>query len=145
MFCQSCGAALTKGLTYCNRCGARVVSPALTKAQNDNLAQVVCVLAFFSTTATLGGLGIIYFLVRQLLLLGFEQSRIVVVTFFCLLAVVGLAALLLTHMSRALHVFLHPGAGQGPEAADAPELTGRQTAQIEAPRDGRRLATAPSA
>ena len=135
MFCQSCGTALTKGLTYCNRCGARVVSPGLTKAQNDNLAQVVCVLAFFSTTVTLGGLGIVYFLVRQLLLMGFEQSRIVVVTFFCLLAVVGLAALLLTHMSRALNVFLHPGAGQGAEAAETPELTGRQTAQIEAPRE----------
>ena len=131
MFCQSCGTALTKGLTYCSRCGARVASP----AQNDNLAQVVCVLAFFSTVVALGGLGLIYFLVRQLLLLGFEQSRIVVVTFFCLLAVVGLAALLITHMSRALNVFLHPAAGQGTEAADTPEPAGRQTAQIEAPRE----------
>ena len=135
MFCQSCGTALTKGLTYCNRCGARVASSELTKAQNDNLAQVVCVLAFFSTVVTLGGLGILYFLVRQLLMMGFEQSRIVVVTFFCLLAVVGLASLLITHMSRALNVFLHPGAGEAQATDEMPELAGRQTAQIEAPRE----------
>ena len=136
MFCQSCGTALTKGLTYCNRCGARAASPALTpQAKSDKLAEVVYALATFASVVSLGGLAIVYFLVRELLRSGFEQSRIVVVTFFCLLAVVGLAYLLIKQMSRALNVFLHPGALQGPEAAETPELTGRQTAQIEAPRE----------
>lgn len=138
MFCQSCGTALTKGLTYCNRCGARAAPSALTDVQkNDKLAEVVYVLAAFSAGVSLGGLAAVYFLVRELLRAGFEQSRIVVVTFFCLMAVVGLAGLLIKQMSRALNVFLHSGAGAGqePEAADAPELTGRQTAQIEAPRE----------
>ena len=136
MFCQSCGTALTKGLTYCNRCGARAAPSALTDVKKtDKLAEVVYVLATFASVVSLGGLAVVYFLVRELLRSGFEQSRIVVVTFFCLLAVVGLAGLLIKQMSRALGVFLHPGPGQGPEAAETPELTGRQTAQIEAPRE----------
>ena len=139
MFCQACGTALTKGLTYCNRCGARVASTALTQVQkNDKLAEVVYVLAAFASGVSLGGLAVVYFLVRQLVLAGFEQSRIVVVTFFCLLAVVGLAALLIKQMSRTLGVLLHSGAGADDAqatAADAPKLADRQTAQIEAPRE----------
>ncbi|HEX7177797.1 MAG TPA: hypothetical protein VF240_21230 [Pyrinomonadaceae bacterium] len=139
MFCQSCGTALTKGLTYCNRCGARAAPSALTAVQkNDKLAEVVYVLATFSAGVSLGGLAAVYFLIRELLRAGFEQSRIVVVTFFCLLAVVGLAFLLINQMSRALNVFLHSGAGADEgqaTAANAPKLADVQTAQIEAPRE----------
>ena len=138
MFCQSCGTALTKGLTYCNRCGARAASPALAPpAKNDKLAEVVYVLATFASVVGLGGLAIVYFLIRELLRGGFEQSRIVVVTFFCLMAVVGLAALLIKHMSRALSALLHSGTGAGENqaAAEAAESASRQTAQIEAPRE----------
>jgi hypothetical protein len=103
--------------------------------KNDKLAEVVYVLAAFSAGVSLGGLAIVYFLIRELVVAGFEQRRIVVITFFCLLAVVGLASLLINQMSSALRVFLHSGAGEGQATAETPELTGRQTAQIEAPRE----------
>jgi hypothetical protein len=62
-----------------------------------------------------------------------------VMTFFCLMAVVGLASMLARQLSRALGVFLRDGVGEGQAeaaaAATMPELAGRQTAQIEAPRE----------
>lgn len=135
MFCQSCGTQLTKGLVYCNRCGARVAPDASPAAQGppaDKLAELMYVLATFTALVAVGGFVFVYYLAGKLMLLGFEQSRILVTIFFCLAAAVGVSGMLVGQFSRVLTAFLRSGK---PEEARAPELAGRNTAQIEAPRE----------
>lgn len=147
MYCQSCGTQLTKGLTYCNRCGARVGpdSPVAKKTDaataaacppTDKLGEALGWLATATGFTVCGGFALVYFLATRLMGLGFDQSRVLIVTFFCLAAVVGISALLINQLSRVLNAFLRAqSAGNATTDERSPEVVGRDTAQIEAPRE----------
>lgn len=53
MYCQSCGASIAQGLSYCNRCGVSLIK------RESSEAGPVATLATATTIVSLGGLGLI--------------------------------------------------------------------------------------
>ncbi len=68
MYCPSCGAALTQGLSYCNRCGADL-KPSESLVSNSKPSGLGYVIAFgmiMMTGIALGGLALVLILVSEL-------------------------------------------------------------------------------
>lgn len=49
MYCSSCGIAITESLSYCNRCGARIVAPNTDKAAPRDVSPGLLVSAMVAT------------------------------------------------------------------------------------------------
>jgi predicted amidophosphoribosyltransferase len=56
MFCSSCGSAVTPGLSYCNRCGAKLTSKKSAAEKGSNLIES---LVWAMVAVSLGGLGLL--------------------------------------------------------------------------------------
>lgn len=79
MFCQACGAAVSRDLTYCNRCGARLKGEGEGERNGsfDSTVWAIVVLAVSALGIILGGLialkamGLDEWIIRTFMLLGF--------------------------------------------------------------------------
>ena len=92
MYCSTCGSAITQGLTYCNRCGARV------GAKGDEIARPIELypesLIWAIVAVFLGGLGVIIGLMAVMReVVGFELSLIWTVTMVSFMMLLGIEGL----------------------------------------------------
>lgn len=133
MFCSTCGAALTKGLSYCNRCGAKTAlatSPLESSPPHDKLTEIVHMLSVVSGLAVLGGFIFVYLLVTKLLDRLINPSAIIVFMMFSLAAVFGISWLLIRQLSRTLDVYLRTDKKEKQQKLDE-----ARTPQLAAPRE----------
>jgi hypothetical protein len=133
MFCSTCGAALTKGLSYCNRCGAKTTLSTNQLAPSgppDKLAEIVMGLSVISGVVVLGGFFFVYLLVTKLLDRLINPSAIIVFMMFSLAAVFGISWLLIRQLTRTLDVYLRTDKKEKQQKLAAPD-----TPQLAAPRE----------
>jgi hypothetical protein len=104
MFCPSCGAESVHELTYCNRCGANLKSPANSAGvPSTKLVGVAWAISLAVTAVTLAGFGMIFSLARTLIVMGQGVSEGGMALFFCaLLMILIIDGLLIRQLSRAL-------------------------------------------
>lgn len=125
MFCSSCGTAVAQGLSYCNRCGTRLSVP------HRKLADVATHISMATGFVTLGGLFLTFIFAKKLMEMGMAEWALIALVICNLLVISGVAGLLIKQLSRVLSVYLQSSDG----GAKKSEMSARQTAQIEAPRD----------
>lgn len=133
MYCPSCGAPLTAGLSYCNRCGASLKPPEPTApaGRPAGLGWIIWFAVLIMGTP-FPAMIIIFDEVKKLKAAGFTTESVMALAVISLLAVLGGVALLGRMLSPMVKVYLQSGA---PAAPKQQELGGRSTAQIEAPRE----------
>jgi hypothetical protein len=132
MYCSSCGAPVTQGLSYCQRCGANLKpSEALIPAKPTGLVWLVA-FGFAMMGTPIGAVALVSGLIKELLERGIPFRSILPLAIFMLAIVFGAALLLSRLISPLVKAYLQTGA---PAEAKKPELSGRAPAQLEAPRE----------
>ena len=128
MFCPSCGAETSEGLSYCKRCGAKL-GAARGGDSRPKVMGMVWAVSLAVAVITLGGLlAVLGFVIE----FGRDASNMVVGLFALLLLVVfGVDYLLARQLSRLLSFHLH-GGGDGPRGQKVDAAA--PPAQLEAPR-----------
>jgi len=128
MFCPSCGAETSEGLSYCKRCGARLAG-ATAGEPRPRVAGLIWAVAAAIVLITLGGLTVI---LGFLLKVGaFASGAMMVVFGLLLLVVLAVDILLARQLSRLLGFHLH--GSDGARAGQLPPAV-QPSAQLEAPR-----------
>jgi hypothetical protein len=127
MFCPSCGIAVAPGLSFCNRCGSRL------SAAPQKLADVTSYLTMATGFVTLGGLFLTFVFAKKFMDAGMVPWAVMTLGICGLLVTSVIAGLLIKQLSRVLGVYLQSSGNVTKESE--PELGGRQTGQIEAPRE----------
>lgn len=155
MYCSSCGNQVADSLTYCNRCGFRLIeksdnsvlanlSTALQKkltekkeeeSSSKSLTTILQGLMTLTAFVVLGGLGIIIGLVAVLLDKDIPYQEIFKFVVFFLMAVFGLSFLVIHQLSRALNVYLKQQTKESLEESRQSKVEGRSTAQLEEPKE----------
>lgn len=136
MFCPSCGAELTSGLIYCNRCGANLRSPS---NQSETPAKMVGMTWAISTAVvlvTLGGFGLIFALAITIINRGINLSGggMILIAIF-LLVILVIAGLLTRQLSRVLDISELVSGAPPPRSALPTALTDKSIPQISSPRE----------
>jgi hypothetical protein len=110
MFCSTCGAALTRGLSYCNHCGAKVALSTnpleQSSAPPDKLAETVFGLTVISGVVAIAGFIFVFLLVEKLLDRMLSASAVMAFMMISLAAVVGISWLFIRQLLRTLNVYL---------------------------------------
>ncbi|MEW6729850.1 MAG: hypothetical protein AB1489_00810 [Acidobacteriota bacterium] len=110
MYCPSCGTVLSQGLSYCNRCGAKVIShttnPLEQQNKPKNLLEIIQYISIATVIVGLGGLFFTTILAIKLLNKDFAFRHLIVVLILFLLTTFGISAMLLRQLSRVLSVYL---------------------------------------
>ena len=109
MHCSTCGTAITKGASYCSRCGTML--PAQNKAVEaaklaDKLVEVTQYLSAATAVVGVGGLFFVFLLVRELLRFGVVNSGGLALVILSLGTVFGISALLIRQLSRVVAAYL---------------------------------------
>lgn len=155
MFCSSCGNQIADTLTYCNRCGFRLIdksdnsvlanlSTALQKkltekkegeSSSKSLVTILQGLMTLTAIVVLGGFGIIIGLVAILLDKDIPHQEIFKFVVFFLMAVFGISFLVIHQLSRALNVYLKQQTKESLNDSQQAKIEGRSTAQLEEPKE----------
>jgi ABC-type nickel/cobalt efflux system permease component RcnA len=129
MFCPSCGAETSEGLSYCKRCGAK-----LGAARGDDSRPRVAGLVWAVSTAI-----VLVTLVGFTVMLGFivefgrdASNRMIGLVALLLVVVLAVDYLLVRQLSRLLSFHLHGGDGRA--RAEQLRPAAQPSAQLEAPR-----------
>lgn len=133
MYCSSCGAAVTQGLSYCNRCGANLKpsESLIPTGKPVGLAWLVAFgLAMMGTP--IGAVALVSDLIMKLLARGIPFRDLMALAIIMLVMVFGAAVLLSRLLSPLVKAYLQSG---GPVESRKSELSGRTPAQIEAARE----------
>ncbi len=134
MFCSTCGAALTKGLSYCNRCGAKTALSTSPLESNtnppDKLAEVIFMLGVVSGGVIIGGFVFVFLLIEKLLDKALTPSAIMAFMMLSMAAIFAISWLLIRQLSRTLNVYLRTD-----EKEQATKLDAQPAPQLEAPRE----------
>ena len=135
MYCSTCGASVAQSLTYCNRCGAKLTSTthALENYRSRASSEVGGYLAIATGFTAIGGFFLVFMLVRELLKYNVDTGAIFVMTLVALATVLTISALMIRLLARSFEG--GSPARERKDVARSPEITGRSTAQIEAPRE----------
>ena len=134
MYCPSCGTELTSELSYCNRCGANL-KPILPPAALPpaKLVRATWAISVAITLVTLGGFGMVFSVVMELIANGINLSPGgMVLIFFCLLVILAIVGLLVRQLSRVLS--MSQLSGDAP-AAQKPNLEEKPVQQISEARE----------
>lgn len=125
MFCPSCGAEASAGLSYCKRCGARIGA-----SRDDSRPRVAGLVWAVSTAVVLVTLGGFMVILGFVVEFGKNVSNLLIALLgLLLLVVLAVDYLLARQLSRLIGFHLHGGdAPRGVSAASQPP------AQLEAPR-----------
>ena len=124
MFCSSCGTAVTRGLAYCNHCGAK-----LSGGKDDAVAKpaetypeslVWALVAIF----VVGLCGIIGLMAVMKEVVGFSPDIILYITLLCFLPMLVVEGVLIWKLLR------HKSGAK--EAGDAARLKARETKELGA-------------
>ncbi|MGA9994619.1 MAG: hypothetical protein WBP93_04345 [Pyrinomonadaceae bacterium] len=130
MYCSSCGMEVAQELNYCNRCGANLNSPGNLPVQiNQPIKMTMPSIAL--AVIVLGGLGIIFDSVRELVRSGLDPAAVAFITITAILMVFGVSALFIYLWMRLAGVQrqIKPGA-----QTKTPTMSERRTPQqISAP------------
>ena len=134
MYCSSCGAALSEGLSYCNRCGANL-KPSESLAPAGKPEGLIWMIGFGMTLMALPfpAFIIIFGMLKMLKDAGFPLSYLMVLAIIALLTVFGAVLLLGSRVLTPLvKAYLQSGA---PVEQKQPELSARTPTQLEAARE----------
>ncbi|HWN09178.1 MAG TPA: zinc ribbon domain-containing protein [Pyrinomonadaceae bacterium] len=104
MFCASCGAEVTKDLSYCNRCGANLKPLAVpTGVAPTKLVGAAWAISIAVTVVTLAGFGMVFGVVMTLIERGINLSPGgMALVFFALFFIFMIVALLIRQLARVL-------------------------------------------
>jgi hypothetical protein len=133
MYCSSCGAAMTQGLSYCNRCGANLkLSESL--APSTKPAGLIWVITFGIAMMGLPfpAFIVIFALIKELKEAGFPLEYLMVLAAISLLTVFGAVEMLSRFLPPLVKAYLQSGE---PVESKKSELNGRTPAQLEAARE----------
>jgi hypothetical protein len=134
MYCSSCGAAATQGLSYCNRCGANL-QPSESLVRAGKPTGLVWLIGFgLAMMGTpIGGVALVSDLVIRLLAQGVPFKQLMGLAIVMLVMVFGTAVLLTRLLSPLVKAYLQLDA---PVKSTKKELSGRAAAaQLEAPQE----------
>ncbi len=108
MFCSSCGQALSKDLSYCNRCGVELKpSQSIMLTQKPaGLAYVLCFSFLLTVGLTLGGFALVIVLATELLSRGFPQDHATALAVLGLLLILISVGILGRQVSRLVSAYL---------------------------------------
>lgn len=133
MFCSECGSEVSKGLRFCNRCGASLA----TEMQSpQRLLAFIIILSLVVAVVTIAGL--LFFLVLGTEMMGRRDATAATYVFLALvfLTVLGVDALMVRQISGLLTVYLQTGdsrntraSGRGILKASTPELSPPRAAE----------------
>lgn len=104
MYCPSCGTESSPELSYCNRCGANL-KPISNQfgVPPTKLVRAAWAISVAITLVTLGGFGMVFSVVMELIANGINLSPGgMVLIFFCLLVILAIVGLLVRQLSRVL-------------------------------------------
>jgi hypothetical protein len=134
MFCSTCGAALTKGLSYCNRCGAKTALSTSPLESNtsppDKLPEIIFMLGVVSGAVIIGGFIFIFLLIEKLLDKALPPSAIMAFMMMSMAAVFAISWLLIRQFTRTLNIYLRTD-----EKEKSKQLEAQPSPQLEAPRE----------
>ncbi len=104
MYCSSCGAEVTKDLSYCNRCGANLKPLAVpTGVAPPKLVGAAWAISIAVTLVTLLGFGMVFGVVMTLIERGINLSPGgMALVFFALFFIFMIVALLIRQLARVL-------------------------------------------
>ncbi len=134
MFCSTCGNEIKTGLSYCNRCGARVDKIEKSGGDNSSAAYLSMATGFVG----LGGLGLTVGLIAMLLKNGVVIEAVVMLAFAFLSTIFGITFLMIrqiSQMSNAAPPMIKE------KAFEKPQLDSPTTAQLEEARQPARSVT----
>jgi hypothetical protein len=133
MYCSSCGASITPGLSYCNRCGANL-KPSESVVPSSKPAGLAWIVWFgiLMMGTPFPAMIIVFESVRVLKQAGFPIEYAMALAVFSLLMVFGSVVLLSRLLSPMVRAYLRSGE---PVKSKTPELSGPTRAQIEAVRE----------
>ena len=135
MYCPTCGASVAQSLSYCNRCGVKLSSAtnALENCGSSANSEVGGYLAIATGFTAVGGFFLVFMLVRELLKHNVNTSAIFLMTLVALATVLAISALMIRLLARSFGYGSPPNGRK--DDARSPEINGRDTAQIDAPRE----------
>lgn len=114
MFCPSCGAETSEGLSYCKRCGAKL-GAAGKDGSRPKVTGLVWAVSMAVVLVTLVGFAVVLGFIVEF---GRDASNLITVLIALLLAVVlAVDCLLVRQLSRLLGFHLHGGDGARAEKA----------------------------
>lgn len=126
MYCSTCGITIDSQLSYCQRCGSRIVKASDTKQSPTNLKDLTIV----TGVVGLGGLGITLGLIAVLLNFRVDPTVIVILSLAFLCAVFGITFWMTQQTQRIFNASLNAQENL-PEPA---QINSRSAAQLEEPR-----------
>ncbi len=96
MYCQTCGTAVTTGLSYCNRCGAELNSKPAFQKPSDTMPESL-IWAIVGVAVT--GMGIVIALMALMKqMLGIDDTEIILLLSFLSFIPFGIAEIVLVWM-----------------------------------------------
>ena len=100
MYCSNCGGAVTRGLTYCNRCGVKLnadkADPAVRTSDLRSETPIIAGIIFLFVL----GLAALGFLLTIMRAIDFGQAQILAFTSIAFLMLIGLEAVLISRLFR---------------------------------------------
>lgn len=93
MYCSSCGMEVAQELNYCNRCGANLNAPGNLPVQINQQPMKMTMPSIALAVIVLGGLGIIFDSVRELVHSGLNTAAVAFITITAILMIFGVSAL----------------------------------------------------
>jgi hypothetical protein len=127
MYCSSCGAALSEGLSYCNRCGAEVnatrsMVPLRPAPIPDSIVWAI-------VAVSVGGLGVLIALMAVMKHeLNFNEGLIILFSLLSFLLLLGAEAVFIWLVVRAKNL-----ASETPKLIAKRELTTKELGEKQAP------------
>jgi hypothetical protein len=129
MFCPSCGAETSEGLSYCKRCGAKL-GAAAADAPRPRVAGLMWAVLLAIVLLTLGGLAVFLGFIVEF---GRDATPVTLsLVGLLLLVLLAIDYLLARQLSRLISFHLH-GVDTGARGAQLGPA-GQPAAQLEAPR-----------
>ena len=129
MFCPSCGAETSEGLSYCKRCGAKLAGAGAGESR-PRVAGLVWAVSTAIALVTVGGFTAVF---GSLIEVGTGGSNFLMLLLCLILVVVVVVDYLLARqLARLLSFHLHGGDGRARPGQLRPAA--QESAQLEAPR-----------
>lgn len=138
MNCPSCGIVVTEGLSYCNRCGAKLMADTKSLEVSAASGKIITHLSVVTGSIALVGFILAFVLAIILIQAKFDREPLLMLVFSFLLATFCITGMLIRQLSRALDAHIHSASAKKPPKTDKPQasnLTAHQAAQIESPRE----------
>lgn len=136
MYCPSCGAALTQGLSYCNRCGGELKPSESLIAPNKpgGLGFVIAFGMALTTGIAIGGMAVVLLFIGEMFRRGIPKDSVELFAILSFLMLFGSVALLGRQMSRLIGVYLQPGNTAPQKQIKAVASPSLPAAQLDAAR-----------